>query len=551
MHDEVTRNFTNAGKNMRRHPGMTSSIRARRVWLVLLILAFYSPLSAQPKSSAPQRLPSVDKIIDNYLKALGGKKRAVSIRDASYEWTIKLQDQVQGVARIQLRQPSSTRSEMTFGNGKIISAANSRSAWVHGLNGQLRTLTGAEAAAAKLQAALDASHLIDYKKANILARVSSVVESPVGPAYAIEFSTRGGGRLRYLFSAATKLLVAIEDEARKTTTWFEEYRLKGNLLEPHLLRINLDGTGELRLTLDRVTYNSGLAMALFDPPTSAEQLDVAALLRELSKNQDDVEKRFNEYSFLQKETDREIDGHGIVKKETVRVSEIFPIPNRPAIQKLISENGVPLSPERAAREERRVLEEFEKAERDKDKDAKKVEERKAERARKRAAKGEQESEDDEVEISQFLKVCEFVSPRHEQFQNRDSIVFDFRVKPEFKSSNRQESLISKLVGVVWIDPVDKQVMRLEARLAEGFKMAGGLLFSLRPGAALVMEQRRMNEGVWFPRLAQLNLSMKFLLFGGGDVNKTIEWSDYKHFSADVGGYKIGSPENVEPAKKKP
>ena len=133
---------------------------------------------------------------------------------------------------------------------------------------------------------------------------------------------------------------------------------------------------------------------------------------------------------------------------------------------------------------------------------------------------------------------------------RDAVVFDFRPRPGFKSSNRQEDLISKLIGVVWIDPVDKQVMRLEARLAEGFKMAGGLLVNLRPGAAFVMEQKRMLEGIWLPRMAQINLSVKVLLFGGGDYNHTIEWSDYKHFSGDVGGYKLDAPK-IEPPDKKP
>ncbi len=164
------------------------------------------------------------------------------------------------------------------------------------------------------------------------------------------------------------------------------------------------------------------------------------------------------------------------------------------------------------------------------------------RVRKNAkAAGENSEQNDDVTISQFLKVHEFVSPRLERFRDRDAVVFDFRVKPGFKPSNREESLISKLVGVAWIDPVDKQVMRLEARLAEGFKMAGGLLVNLRPGAAFMMEQTRMAEGLWLPRLAHLNLSVKVLLFSGGELNKTIEWSDYKHFGGDVRDYKLEAP----------
>jgi hypothetical protein len=199
-----------------------------------------------------------------------------------------------------------------------------------------------------------------------------------------------------------------------------------------------------------------------------------------------------------------------------------------------------LSAERAAKEDKRVQEEFLKAERDKDKDAKEAAKRRAEREKKK------DDADGDPAISMFLRACDFVSPRRERFEGRESIVFDFRPRAGFKPKTREESLIAKLVGVVWIDPVDKQVIRLEARLAEGFKMAGGLLVSLKPGAALVMEQTRMSQGVWLPRFAHINLSVKVLLFAGGDFNKTIEWSDYKHFSGDVKDYRIEAPASVKP-----
>jgi len=512
---------------------------------VFLGAAFCQPVLPQQT----QKLPSAEKVVDNYLKAIGGKKQASSIRDATYEWTIQLKDQPMGTARVQIKAPASLYSEMTFGNGQIISAANPRSAWVRGLDGELRTLTGPEGAAAKLQAALDSAHLVDFKKANVLARVVSVANPPADSVYVVEFSARGGARLRYHFSTKTKLLVSIQDDARKSVTWFEDYKPEGNILEPHLLRINQGGTGEITFKLLKVSYNSGVAASVFDPPRAAEVLDVAALLREVSRNQDDIEKRFEEYSFLRKETDTEIDSKGVVKKETVRVSEVFPLPHRRPIFKLISENGVPLSGDRAAKEDKRVQEEFLKAERDKENDAQKAAEQRAERERKKA--NGQKDEDSDPEISQFFRHCEFISPRRERFQDRETIVFDFRAKPGFKPSTREESLISKLVGVVWIDPLDKQVIRLEARLAEGFKMVGGLLVSLRPGAALVWEQTRLKEGIWMPRFAQINLSVKVLLFGGGDINQTVEWSDYKHFAADVDSYKLGAPKSEEVPKKKP
>ena len=525
--------------------------------LLLLLLSCHcssGQLSARAQSSErPKKLPSAQKVVENYLKAIGGKKRLQMIRDSTYEWRVLLNDQPIGTAKTQLKLPGSSRSELTFGNGKIISAANTSSAWVNGLDGQLSTLTGSAAAAAKLQALLEANHLLNYKKLNVLAHVVSVGEVSSEPAYLVEFSTRSGARLHYWFAVKAGLLKGIDDKARGANTRFDDFRVtegSGGIMEPHRVTVRTEGPGELIFQLERAAYNTGITDRYFDAPKASELLDVPALLREVGRNQDEVEKRFDEYAFTQKEIDREITDKGVVKKETVKVFEVFPVANRAAIMKLVSENGVALSVERAAKEEKRVQEEFLKAERESSKDKEKADRRRAERQRKKDART-REGEDEDPELSQFLRACEFVSPRRERFRDREAVVFDFRPRPGFKPGNRQESLISKLVGVVWIDPVDKQIMRLEARLAEGFKMAGGLLLSLRPGAAFVMEQTRMTEGVWLPRLAQVNLSVKVLLFGGGDLNKTIEWSDYKHFKSDVGDYKLDAPKSAETSDKKP
>ena len=502
-------------------------------WLLVVLL-----LSATAATGlAQKKLPSAEKIVDNYLKAIGGKKSAGALKDATYEWIIQFNDQPFGTARLQRKAPASERWELTFGNGQIISATNTRSAWELGLDRHLRTLTGPESSAAKLRAVLDASRLVNFKKSNVLAGVVSLGDLGSEPAYIVEFSTRNGARFQYYFSVKTSLLTKITGDVKKTRVLFDDYRAEHGILEPHRVRTNLDGSGELTLLLQSVKYDTGIEDRVFDPPAATENLDLAALWREIVANQDALENRVSEYAFKQTETDREINSKGELNKETIKVYEVYPLPNREPVQKLISENGVPLTAERATKEDKRVHEEFEKAERDKEKDEKKVAQRRAERDKKK---------DEGTEISPFLKACEFVSPRREVFGGRETIVFDFRPRAGFKPKTREESLIAKLVGVVWIDPIDKQIIRLEARLAEGFKMAGGLLVSLKPGAALVIEQTRMDQGVWLPKFAQVNLSVKVLLFGGGDYNKTIEWSEYRHFAGDVKDYKIDTPATVKP-----
>ncbi len=174
-------------------PPTTLFIPPRNLRRFLLLIALIS--AALPHAAVAQKkLPSVEKIVDNYLKAVGGKKAARAVNDASYEWTIQLNDQPIGTARTQRKSPSSERWELTFGNGQIVSATNPRSAWEIGLDSKLRTLTTLEAATAKLRASLDATHLIDFKKANILARVVSLGDLGSEPAYIVEFSMRSGAR---------------------------------------------------------------------------------------------------------------------------------------------------------------------------------------------------------------------------------------------------------------------------------------------------------------------------------------------------------------------
>src|SRR5215213_8513197 len=139
---------------------MSYSPRLFRLRVAVLLLVACVAQVAFAQNSPAKKLPSAEKIVDNYLKATGGKKAAGAVKDATYEWIVQLNNQSIGTARTQRKFPASERWELTFGNGRIISGTNARSAWEVGLDNHPRTLTGLESAAAKLRASLDSSHLI-------------------------------------------------------------------------------------------------------------------------------------------------------------------------------------------------------------------------------------------------------------------------------------------------------------------------------------------------------------------------------------------------------
>src|SRR4029453_13980686 len=87
---------------------MRSSSRqaAVAVGTLFLLLTLGFVVAAQ---TSPRKLPSAEKIIDNYLKAIGGKKAVAGIRDATYDYSIQVNNQPFGTARFQTKLPASER----------------------------------------------------------------------------------------------------------------------------------------------------------------------------------------------------------------------------------------------------------------------------------------------------------------------------------------------------------------------------------------------------------------------------------------------------------
>ena len=506
--------------------------------LALVILCV--PASAQKDAAKTRaaKLPAPDRIVNDYFKAVGGKKRLQSIRDATYEWTAE--GQTGERARAFVKAPASVRFDFTSAGGERNGAASARTAWGRTPDGALRTLTGTEADAAKLEAALSAAHLVDYKKQDVLARTSGVEAVGGEQAYVVEFSRRNGARVRYWFGATTKLPLKISADARGGSQTLGDYRAGANgVLVAHRARLTGPDGAAIEYVLRDVRFNTGLADTLFEPPGDSS-LNVVELLREVSRNQRQLDERVSEYTYTRAETEREISDKGELKKEKRAVHEIYPVAGGGRVLKLISEDGVPLTAEKAEKEERRVAEQIEKLERENAE--RKLKKQRAEAARPRGETGAgADGDDDALGISVFLRASEFVSPRRERFRERDAVVFDFRPRPGFKAANRGESIVGKLTGVVWIDPVDKQVMRLEGRLTEGFKIGGGLLASVRPGSAFVFEQTRLADGVWLPGFSQINAAAKLFLFAGMRIDATREYSNYKRFTTKTDDAKVEAP----------
>jgi hypothetical protein len=88
-------------------------------------------------------------------------------------------------------------------------------------------------------------------------------------------------------------------------------------------------------------------------------------------------------------------------------------------------------------------------------------------------------------------------------------------------------------GAMWIDIEDKQVARLEAVLADNYKVGGLLMANLKKGAYFITEKERVGNEIWLPSSAELNISVKALLVAGFSANQIARYYDYQKFSTEV------------------
>lgn len=489
-----------------------------------LILLFSLSAAAQPPA----------KILKQAEKAMGGSKALKAIGSWQRSGTIRrLDDGTTGRYLSQAVGPNLYNESFDLGGFEFESGYNGRSAWRRNSRDGLSTLTGDASLTLQAEAAYRNSLWLDYKKqkAKVVSGGISTIDGK--RQNVLIYTTNKGVNLRLYFDAATGLLSREEipsGEAVRTID-YTDHRRTGSVVLPYRSIVS-SGDETYEIVLDSIILNPQIARSGFDfPPAAGAPLpDIRTLLTQLQENEDKVENILDTYSFVQKSTKRELDKGGTLREiesETRQLS--FYKGYR--ISRLIEKNGKPLT---------------EKEQREADKDAgdrvEEIEKIIAKKEKNEMKDGPPREDGPRVSVAELLRASNLINPRRERFRGRDVIVFDFEPNPAFDYKNAKSILkfFGKTAGVMWIDEQDKQVARLEAYLADSFKIGGGVLAKLRKGASFVLEQERVNDEIWLPSVADINLSVRVLLFKGINVNQRIESYDYRKFTTEVKDAKVGA-----------
>jgi len=504
----------------------------KRSLLLFLIVIFFSLMVSAQSSS---------KILSQANKAFGGEKALKAIRSRQAKGKItRLSDGASGNYLAQAQAPNFYAESFDLNGFEIAGGYNGKSGWTRNSKDGLRTLTGEASRDFQAEAVFKNSRWLNYKQDK--AKIAWLNQTSIGgkTANVLLLTTAKGASIKLFFDAANLLLrEEISSGANLKTFDYGDYRQVGNVFEPFSIKTNADGeTYEIKL--DEITHNQSIAKSVFDfPQISNEPLpDIKTLLTEIRANTDKVDRILDNYSYTATRIEREIDKAGnLVQKGAETVSFSFYKSYR--ITRLLAKNGKALSAGEQADEDKKVEKQIREIEERIAQKEKRQQEQQRDIAANKSGAPDEEGEGQRVTLSDALRGSLLVNPRRERLRGRDVIVFDYEPNPAYKPRTRFEKVFALCSGAVWVDANDKQVVRLEASLTQS---AGNFLAKLKRGASFTLENERVNNEIWLPSLADINLSVK-ILFAGINVNSLIKYGDYKRFDTEV---KDGKVDEIKP-----
>jgi len=239
--------------------------------------------------------------------------------------------------------------------------------------------------------------------------------------------------------------------------------------------------------------------------------DVPTLMNQVLDHQRQMEAVRENYTFRELDVTDTLNKNGTVKKTETEDYDVFYV-NTHEVQRLVQKNGKDLDADQEKKEQEHVMKSVEKAQ--------------------QTPPGTSPNGEVTISVSHILSMVKVSSPRREMLDGRPTISFDFVGDPHAKAHGVAEAAARKMSGTVWIDEKDRQVRRMIARLDDNLHVDLGL-FSLGKGSNLVFDQKLVNNELWLPTGAEVDLNARAFAVMGVRANIHVTDRDYKKFHAEA------------------
>ena len=243
-------------------------------------------------------------------------------------------------------------------------------------------------------------------------------------------------------------------------------------------------------------------------PAVAQALpSLQALVASVQANQKTLDKTRETYTYRELQVMQEMDGHGGVRKTKSREYYVFFVNSHP-IERLVGEDGRPLSPKEAAKEQGHMQYKVQQAE--------------------HTPPGDPLNARHTVTIARMLTIDHFTNERRVFIDNRPTIALDFVGDRGASTHGIAEDAIKHLSGTVWVDERDHEVRRVKATLDSPMRLEMGLV-SLSQGSTFTFDQKLINNEVWLPTSATVRIEARAAFFLGYHILVTVTDDHYERF----------------------
>ena len=232
---------------------------------------------------------------------------------------------------------------------------------------------------------------------------------------------------------------------------------------------------------------------------AGDQPDANAIVRKALSSEIDRQKRLENYTWEQKTVEKTFDQKGKLQSTKTKVFEYLVLDGS-EYERLVEEDGKPLSSDRATKEQRKMDKEI---------------------ARRRA----------ESPSTRQHRIDEHAKRRQEGIKFREEILraFTFSITGEeqvkgfacwkilaepargFVAQSRQgKMMLGKIRGALWVTKANSDLIKVDAQTTDKITF-GGFLASLSPGAHIAFEMMRVNDELWHPEFFRIALNARALV----------------------------------------
>lgn len=245
--------------------------------------------------------------------------------------------------------------------------------------------------------------------------------------------------------------------------------------------------------------------------------DPAAIVHHaLLENTRDL-KEMRKYIYLSDKTADTLDNNGQVKKSTRRREEIFYLDGAPT-ERILEQDGRPLSTEEQAKQEARLNEQIREAHSPNPT-------HKQERERK-AAKAFEEEMALRADVAAGFQ---FTIAAEEQRGGDRCIKLSAEPRKEYKGKSSIHALLPFLHGSIWIDVDKGQWLDIDA--APVRRLGEGMVY-VNDDSAIHLHQEQVAEGLWVMTREDVRIDGR-LLWDRKNIHVVKSLSDFKKFSSSA------------------